>query len=190
MLFESSRLYLRKMTETDVEQYHQWRDDMEVMRTTNPFLDRVSFDDTIQFVTQVVMGSTSSKNYIIVDKGTDEPIGITALIQLDYKNRNGECILEIGNKAYWGKGYGTEALQLLLRYAFLECNLHRLSLRVFSFNEKAIRLYTKIGFKQEGVTRQSIYRDGDWHDIIHMGMLQEEYLQFQSTRLGISNGLM
>lgn len=92
------------------------------------------------------------------------------------QNRNAECIIDIGEKECWGKGYGREALQLLLDYAFLELNLHRVSLRVFSFNEKAIRLYERLGFKDEGRSRQSLYRDGRWHDICHMGILQEEYV--------------
>ncbi|PAV29712.1 hypothetical protein CIL05_10090 [Virgibacillus profundi] len=65
---------------------------------------------------------------------------------------------------------------MLLDYVFLELNLHRVSLRVFSLNEKAIHLNSKLGFKQEGAIRQSLYRNGEWHDIIHMGILKEEYL--------------
>ncbi|MED4174038.1 GNAT family protein, partial [Halalkalibacterium halodurans] len=94
---------------------------------------------------------------------------------IDYKNRNAECIIDIGEKTYWGKGYGFEALRLLLNYAFLEMNLHRVSLRVFSFNKKAIRLYEKLGFKHEGTSRQCLYRYGQWHDIVHMGILKDEY---------------
>ncbi|MEC3557614.1 GNAT family protein, partial [Bacillus thuringiensis] len=71
--------------------------------------------------------------------------------------------------------YGSEAMKLLLDYAFLELNLHRVSLRVFSFNHKAIKLYEKIGFVHEGSSRQSLYRNGAWHDIVHMGLLQSEY---------------
>lgn len=56
-------------------------------------------------------------------------------------------------------------------------NLHRISLKVFSFNDRAIRLYTKIGFQEEGNSRQSLFRNGQWHDIIHMGILQNEYLR-------------
>jgi RimJ/RimL family protein N-acetyltransferase len=65
---------------------------------------------------------------------------------------------------------------VLLAYAFLELNLHRVSLRVFSLNEKAIHIYHKLGFVEEGVMRQSLYRNGQWHDIILMGLLKEEYL--------------
>ncbi|MED1945285.1 MULTISPECIES: GNAT family N-acetyltransferase [Brevibacillus] len=176
MLFQSERIYLRKMTGEDVDVYHTWRNDVEVMRTTNPFMDVYTWDDTNGFVNQVILQGSSSKSYMIVDCQTNRPIGITSLIQIDLKNRNAECIIDIGEKEYWGKGYGGEALKLLLDYAFLEMNLHRVSLRVFSFNEKAIKLYERLGFKQEGISRQFLFREGKWHDIVHMGILQQEYI--------------
>lgn len=175
MLFESSRVYFRKMTEDDVSIYHKWRNDMEVMRTTNPFMDMYTMTDTKDFVDHVILEPNSSKSYLIVDKESDKPIGITSLIHIDFKNRSGECIIDIGEKEYRGQGYGTESLKLLLDYAFLEMNLHRVSLQVFSFNEKAVKMYGEIGFKQEGVARQAIFREGKWHDIIQMGILQSEY---------------
>ncbi|WP_312116913.1 GNAT family N-acetyltransferase [Brevibacillus reuszeri] len=176
MLFQSARVSLRKMTVEDVDIYHAWRNDVEVMQTTSPFLDNHTRESTQEFVSQVILGSSTSKSYIIVDKQTETPIGVTALIQIDLKNRNAECIIDIGSKDYWGKGYGSEALKLLLDYAFLEMNLHRVSLRVFSFNEKAIKLYERIGFQHEGISRQFMFRAGKWHALVHMGILQEEYV--------------
>ncbi|NRS17115.1 GNAT family N-acetyltransferase [Brevibacillus sp. HB1.4B] len=176
MLFQSERIYLRKMTGEDVDVYHTWRNDVEVMRTTNPSMDVYTWEDTNGFVNQVILHASSSKSYMILDSQTNRPIGITSLIQIDLKNRNAECIIDIGGKEYWGKGYGREAMKLLLDYAFLEMNLHRVSLRVFSFNEKAIKLYERLGFKQEGVSRQFLFREGKWHDIVHMGILQQEYI--------------
>ncbi|HLR51672.1 MAG TPA: GNAT family protein [Candidatus Avamphibacillus sp.] len=176
-MFESNRIRLRKMVEEDIEIYHAWRNDMGVMNTTNPSLDVYSFQETKEFVENVILASSSSKSYIIEEKSQQRSIGITSLINLDYKNRNAECIIDIGEKEFWGKGYGKEALKLLLDYAFLEMNFHRVSLRVFSFNEKAIGLYEKLGFKHEGVSRQSLFRDGKWHDIYHMGVLYNEYVK-------------
>ncbi|MBI6874450.1 GNAT family N-acetyltransferase [Clostridium aciditolerans] len=176
MLFDSDRIYFKKMTPEDVDVYHRWRNDMEVMRSTSTFLDIYDFEETKEFITKIILRSHSSKSYIIVEKKSDTPIGINSLINIDYKNRNAECIIDIGDKNFWGKGYGTEALRLLLDYTFLELNLHRVSLRVFSFNDRAIKLYEKIGFKKEGESRESIFREGKWHHIIHMGILQSEYL--------------
>lgn len=181
MLFESERVKLRKMTIEDTELYHIWRNDMEVMRSTNPILDVHPPEATRDFVDQVILNAQSAKSYMIIEKEKELPIGITSLINIDYKNRNAECIIDIGEKDYWSKGYGSEALKLLLDYAFFEINLHRISLKVFSFNEKAIRLYEKMGFRQEGSSREGLFREGTWHDIIHMGLLQKEYLN-QSKR--------
>lgn len=175
-MFESERLRLRKMVREDIERYHSWRNNIDVMITTNPSLDLYSLEETREFVENVILNSNSSKSYIISENNSQVPIGITSLINIDYKNRNAECIIDIGEKEYWGKGYGKESLKLLLDYAFFELNLHRISLKVFSFNEKAIRLYSKLGFKNEGLSRQSLYRNGIWNDIIHMGILKEEYI--------------
>lgn len=179
MLFESSRMRLRKMTMEDTELYHKWRNDVEVMHSTNPSLDVYSMEATKEFVDHVILGTHAAKSYIMVEKENEIPIGIVSLINIDYKNRNAECIIDIGEKEYWGKGYGSEGLKLLLDYVFYEMNLHRVSLKVFSFNDRAIRLYTKIGFQQEGISRQCLFRDGEWHDIIHMGLLQNECFEKQ-----------
>ncbi|WP_152394272.1 GNAT family N-acetyltransferase [Paenibacillus guangzhouensis] len=179
MLFESSRVRLRKMTKEDTELYHKWRNDIEVMHSTNPSLDVYPMDATKDFVDHVILGSQTAKSYIMVEKGNETPIGIVSLVNIDYKNRNAEFIIDIGEKEYWGKGYGSEGVKLLLDFAFYEMNLHRVSLRVFSFNDKAIRLYTNIGFQEEGNSRQSLFRNGEWHDIIHMGVLQNEYFEKQ-----------
>lgn len=177
MLFESTRITLRKMTVQDIEVYHKWRNDLEVMQSTAPILDVYHIEETEEFVTQVILGSHSSKCYIIVDKESKKPIGITSLINIDNKNRNAECIIDIGDKESWGKGYGAEAMKLLLDFGFLEMNLHRIYLRVFSFNSRAIKLYEKLGFQQEGKSRESIFRNGKWHDIIHMSIMQNEYAE-------------
>lgn len=176
-MFTTQRIRLRKMTEQDMQVYHGWRNDVRVMETTNPYMDLYTPEDTDAFVRSVILGSSNSKSYIIADADTDKPIGIMSLISLDYKNRNAELIIDIGEPDYWGKGYGHEALQILLQYAFNELNLHRLSLRVFDFNERAIKLYTKMGFKQEGSAKEALFRNGAWHDIIHMGLLQLEYMK-------------
>src|SRR5690554_2899112 len=177
MLFQSTRITLRKMTVQDIEVYHKWRNDLEVMQSTAPMLDVYHIEETGEFVKQVMLGSHSSKCYIIVEKESKKPIGITSLINIDYKNRNAECIIDIGEKEVWGKGYGSEAMKLLLDFGFLEMNLHRISLRVFSFNGGAIKLYEELGFQQEGRAREAIFRDGVWHDIIHMAILQSAYIE-------------
>jgi RimJ/RimL family protein N-acetyltransferase len=81
----------------------------------------------------------------------------------------------IGEREYWGKGYGTDAMNLLTRYAFMELNLHRVSLGVHSYNTRALRCYEKAGFRTEGAIRGETFREGRRSDDIYMGILRREW---------------
>lgn len=89
----------------------------------------------------------------------------------------------IGEPAFWGKGYGTEAMQIMLRYAFLELNLQRVSLDVFDYNPRAIHSYEKAGFKLEGRQRGVLLREGKRWDMVFMGILRQEWFsQFSEIK--------
>lgn len=169
-------LYLRKMTVDDIPIYHKWRNDMEVMAYTSLNLDRYTYEETKAFVETDILDASHSKCYIIEEKRQQRPIGIISLVNMDSKNRNAELIIDIGEKSEWGKGIGTTAIQLILDYAFRELNHHRLSLKVFSLNSRAQHVYEKLGFIEEGRVRQCLFREGKWFDMIHMGLLHEEYM--------------
>ncbi|WP_254854018.1 GNAT family N-acetyltransferase [Halobacillus salinus] len=174
-MFSTERIQLRKVTEEDAAIYHKWRTNPIVMENTSPHLDTYTLKDTEVFI-QSIVSSENSKSYIIQHKEDDAPIGIVSLINIDLKNRNAECIIDIGNEAYWGLGFGKEAMSLLLDFCFLELNLHKVCLRVFSFNERAIKLYERLGFEKEGEQREQMFRNGSWHGIVMMAIFQEGYL--------------
>ncbi|MEI7846211.1 MAG: GNAT family protein [Chloroflexota bacterium] len=99
-------------------------------------------------------------------------------VGLDYRTSvHGDTFvgIGIGEPEFWGKGYGTEAMQLILHYAFMELNLHRVSLDVFGYNQRAIHSYEKAGFKLEGQQRGVLLREGQRWDLIYMGILREEF---------------
>jgi RimJ/RimL family protein N-acetyltransferase len=103
-------------------------------------------------------------------------IGNTGLHQIDWKNRMAVFGIVLGEKAYWGQGFGTEAARTILRFAFEELNLHRVELEVFDFNPRAIRSYEKVGFRHEGTRREALFRNGRYQDVHLMSILQEEFL--------------
>lgn len=175
-MFENKMIKLRKLSSSDYITYHDWRNDMEVMETTSPQLDIYTLEETEQYISAIV-SQTTAKGYLIEYKETEQTVGIVSLINIDYKNRSAECIIDIGVKDMWGKGIGSAAISLILEFAFNELNLHRIYLQVFSFNERAIKLYEKMGFIHEGKFRQALYRMGKWHDIAIMSILKDEYLQ-------------
>ena len=105
----------------------------------------------------------------------DRTIGLIGLDGIRWTHGDAWIGIGLGEREYWGKGYGTDAMRILLRYAFEELNLHRLSLSVFEYNPRAIRSYEKVGFIVEGSARQFLNRDGQRYDMIFMGILREEW---------------
>ena len=114
---------------------------------------------------------------IVILKENEEEIliGNCGIHEVNWKDRVGVCGIMIGEKSYWGKGYGTEAMELLLNYGFKVLNLNRIELLVHDFNERAIKCYEKLGFIREGLTRQAVFVNGNYHDTLIMGLLQQEW---------------
>lgn len=83
----------------------------------------------------------------------------------------------IGDRKDWSRGYGTDAMRLALRYAFMELNLRRVSLNAFEYNPRGLRSYEKAGFRHEGRQRQYLKRDGKRWDLVYMGILREEWME-------------
>jgi RimJ/RimL family protein N-acetyltransferase len=106
----------------------------------------------------------------------DELIGFVALFNIEWNNRTAMMAMGIGERTNRKHGFGTEALRLLLQFAFCEANLDRVGLDVISYNEEASRLYEKAGFVREGVMRRCVLRSGQRYDRIMMGLLREEWL--------------
>lgn len=105
----------------------------------------------------------------------DRLIGEVSLDGIDGQHGDAFLGIGIGDRSYWNQGMGTDALRLILRYAFQELNLQRVSLNVFEYNPRAIRVYEKAGFQVEGRMRKFLHRGGRRWDLIYMGLLREEW---------------
>jgi RimJ/RimL family protein N-acetyltransferase len=96
-------------------------------------------------------------------------------LEVNWPNQSAFLGIGIGDPAYWGKGYGSDGLSLLLRFGFNELGLHRIGLNVISNNTRAIRLYEKTGFSYEGAQREAVYRDGHRLDMVYYGILRRDW---------------
>ncbi len=106
----------------------------------------------------------------------DKLIGNVSLWVNSWTHSEAWVGITIGEREYWSKGYGTDAMRLAVRYGFVEINLRRISLGLNSYNQRALKSYEKAGFKMEGTLRGEGLRDGQRYDGYYMGILREEWL--------------
>ena len=111
--------------------------------------------------------------FIIYEKAAEKPIGPVYLRDIDHINSRAEYGIFIGEKDYLGKGIGAEAGILVLDYAFRELHLHKIMLKVFAQNVRAIKNYKKAGFVEEGFLRDEVRRNGIYYDIVYMAKINE-----------------
>ncbi len=104
-------------------------------------------------------------------------IGLVMLSDTAHDNGDAEIDIYIGEKDCWGKGYGTEALRLICRFGFDRMGLRRIHLWVVDANVGAIRCYQKVGFVEEGRARKTFRSKGVWHDMVLMGLLEDELIE-------------
>jgi RimJ/RimL family protein N-acetyltransferase len=117
----------------------------------------------------------SAYSYAIRALADDQLLGFVDLEIQPWCHRNGWVTIGIGLRECWGKGYGTDAMRVLLRFAFAELNLERVTLQVFAYNERAQRSYLKAGFQVEGRQRERLRRGSRRYDMIFMGILRDEW---------------
>lgn len=113
--------------------------------------------------------------FIFADRADDRAVGEVVINEIDEDNRSANIRIAIFDPADWSKGYGTDALRLMVRYGFESLKLHRIELGVYDFNPRAVRVYEKIGFRREGVLRDALLWDGEYHDMVLMSVLEQEW---------------
>lgn len=111
----------------------------------------------------------------IIETKEDGVVGVETLIDIDWKNRMAQHGIKLASKAPHGKGIGTDAVMAIMRYAFDELGLNRLNAAWFPDNKSSRTMHMKCGWKEEGVRRNYIYKNGKYHDLVEAGILAEEY---------------
>ncbi|TFE24519.1 GNAT family N-acetyltransferase [Cohnella luojiensis] len=171
---DGKNMNLRYARESDLEAYLAFLQDPEMTRLTGSQAE-FTRDQIADWIRKIGVIHEERVDFMIALKETDELIGEVVLNEIDSVNRSANIRIAIQGTSHRGKGYGTEAMIHMLRHGFETLKLHRIHLGVYAFNPRAIHVYEKIGFQREGVERDALYQDGEFHDMIMMSMLEDEY---------------
>lgn len=172
-MLKGKNCFLRVLEEEDLDRTHQWLNTIEIMEAisinipTSKMKQRKWFERLISDNTKIV--------FAICLNDSGEHIGNTSLGEIDYINRNARFSIFINSVNARGKGIGTEATKLTLHYGFNYLNLHKIYLKTTSDNFSAMKMYEKIGFKQEGLLKEHEFKHGKYVDKILYGIIKHDF---------------
>jgi RimJ/RimL family protein N-acetyltransferase len=164
---------LRPFEKADLEVCKEWINDPEIARGILRGLP-VSMYEHTQWYERIITDK-NRVTFAIETIKDGKYVGNTGLMDIDWKNRKAKLWIYL-EKSFWNKGCGKEAVLLLLQFAFKDLNLNKVYLDVGDFNDKAIKVYSSLGFKKDGILREDIYISGEYIDVFRMSILKKEVL--------------
>jgi RimJ/RimL family protein N-acetyltransferase len=178
-MYEGELVRLRRLETKDVASFFPHWNSYK-LRQYLPTPLPSSPDDMTDYIQSANEGFTKRKSFTfgIETLDTNKLVGIVNLVNVSWISHNAEIgILAIFDPEGWGKGYGSDAMKVLLDMAFSVLNLHSVYLWVAGFNERAIKFYEKIGFVNTGKLREMAYRNGKRYDVVTMDILRPEFVE-------------
>jgi RimJ/RimL family protein N-acetyltransferase len=169
---EGARIRLSPIRAQDAPALFRWINDRELV-VFNAGFHPVHASQHAAWMRSVA-DRTDLVVFAIRTKRSDELIGVCQLHTISGVHRSAELQIRIGDAASRGRGYGVEAVRLLVEFAFRDLNLHRVWLRVFGTNTRALKTYAAAGFAREGVMRDAAFIDGRYLDVVIMGVTRHE----------------
>ncbi|MDF2840481.1 MAG: GCN5-related N-acetyltransferase [Clostridia bacterium] len=171
-MLEGSKVFLRPYEENDMPYLLKWYNDNELNKLAGWSKGKTSASK-LKYNMSRSFGSDPMN--LMIDDLNGKPIGTIQLYDLNEQDKSCKLGIRIGDKDYWSKGYGGDAVNTIVEYAFTSMDKYRVDLRVYEFNGRAAHCYEKCGFKVEGRSRKSAYIDGEYYDEILMGLLKSEF---------------
>lgn len=174
-------LRIRASERTDIPQFLRWINDPDVVSNLETYAP-MGIEEEEAWFTAMKSRPIDEHNLVIEvhPDGQDQEwvaIGNISFFPIDQIARSVEIGIMIGEKDYWNKGYGTEAMRTMYRYGFEVLNLNRIWLRVYDTNPRAKRAYEKAGFVYEGTMRQAFYKHGQYIDAHVMSILRSDWIE-------------
>ena len=173
VFMDGEKIYLRPINLNDIDLFCDCINSLDIRHT---FF--TSFPTNHSRQEELLKNLYKEKDYIpfaIVVKETDEAVGVTAFHRMDMVSRAAIFSIIITDSKNWGKGYGSEATKLMVKYGFDVLNLNRIQLHVFGENDRGVKAYEKAGFVKEGLLGEAMYHNNQYCDFYVMGLLRKDY---------------
>jgi RimJ/RimL family protein N-acetyltransferase len=156
---------LRALEASDLERSYRWMNDPQIVRTLKSRYP-MPFHTEAEWLERAVSQSANERHFAIERKDTRAHIGNASIHDIDSVSRRAGFGLFLGEPSSWNRGYGSDSVRTLVRFAFDEMNLRKLRINVFDYNDRAKHVLETIGFVTEGTLRDEFYREGEYHDIV------------------------
>ena len=165
--------------------FTHWRRDSEFMRLIDSSEAMLRSQKDSQKWIEKELEDQEVNQYLFTIRtlAEDKLLGDIGLSVVTWMSREAFVGLGIGERDFWARGYGTDVMKVILRYAFTEINLRRVTLSVFEYNPRAVRSYEKAGFVHEGRMRQFLNREGKRWDMLFMSILRDEWMSLQNKEM-------
>lgn len=167
---------IRELERRDLKEINKWRNDSELIASLGAPFRYINAEVDEKWFDSYMSNRGSAVRCAIVERDNDVILGLVSLVSIDHLNQCAEFHIMIGDKDNQGKGIGTYATKEMLRHAFNNLNLRRVELTVVDENQRAQKMYEKVGFVREGVKRQAKYKNGEFINMIVYSILREEFL--------------
>ena len=168
-------IYLREISEKDIDVINNYRRDKKLVASLGAPFRYINIETDRNWFNSYQNNRSNNVRCAICLKNNDEFVGVIYLTNIDWISRTADFAISIGASRHRGKGIGREATLKILEHAFYDMNLNRVQLRVLDTNEPALKLYKSIGFKQEGLLREVVWKNNKYHNLFVMSILKKEF---------------
>lgn len=167
---------LRALEKSDLERCYHWMNDPLVVRTLKSRYP-IPFEQEAEWLENAAHSVNGDRHLAIERKDNRTHIGNASIHEIDWVSRTAFFGLFIGDPAAWNRGFGTDAVRTLVRFAFEEMNLQKLKINVFDYNDRAKHVLEAIGFVREAKLAREFFREGQYHDLVIYSIFQDTILQ-------------
>jgi len=174
-MLKGSKTKIRPMELADLDILQKWFNDQEInLWSSGGWPLNTMFSNDI--LEDKLFTDPSERHRYMILNDHDEAIGTIGFDEFNIPARSASLFITLGEKNFWGQGYGTDALIVFVKFLFNQWNLHRLTVDTWDGNERAIKTYQKVGFQIEGRQKEARYVLGQYHDSILLGLLKRDFL--------------